>query len=255
MHLLRKCYSAVLAAVFFSPLAVGSAGIEWIDEADLLAQTVPSVLDAQNAFEYLSLLPVQDLTGIKGGLIAVEIDLASSPGFSLETFGNRREARYRMAFNNIAEGWSWQPLADPQKEDYYRAKFLPLKSVQVERGEYEHQDKIGETQRVKVTWRNDYFLAFDNLYDFYPRGVDDDAGFVATLPSGASEPAGSEVRMLAIARLASPYLSESTTFWKATYGRPTDFTLKKHYLHAQLERIIFTDRKYGRTLGRRIVRR
>ena len=255
MHLFRKCYLAALAAVLFSPLAVRSAAIEFVDEADLLAQTMPPVLDAQNTFEYLSLLPAQDLTGIKGQLIAVEIDLASSPGFSLETFSHRREARYRMAFNNIAEGWSWQPLADPQKEDYYRAKFLPLKSVQAERGEYDHQDKVGETQRVKVTWRYDYFLAFDNLYDFYQRGVDDDAGFVATLPSSTSEPVASEVRMLAIARLAAPYLSESTTFWKATYGKPTDFTLKKRYLHAQLEMIIFASKKDGQALGRPLARR
>ena len=239
--LLRTCYSAALAAVFFYPFAVQSAGIEFVDEVNLLARTLPSLLDAPAAFEQLNLLPPQDLTEFKGRLIAVEIDLEASPGFSLETLDSRREARYRMAFNNIAEGWSWQPLADTQKEDYYRAKFLPLKSVQVERGEYDHQDKIGETQRMKVIWRYDYFLAFDNLYDFYPRGVDDDAGFVAARPLGSTGKIGGGVRMLAVARLDDPYFSESTTFWKATYAKPVDFTLKKRYLHARLEMILFVD--------------
>jgi hypothetical protein len=250
MPLLNKSYLAALAAVFFFSLTVQAAEIAFIDPADLLADTLPSPVDAQAAFERLSLLPAQDLTKIKGQRIALEIDLKSSPGFSLETLGNRQEARYRMAFNNIAEGWSWQPLADPQQEDYYRAKFLPLKSVQVERSAYDHQDKIGETQRMKITWRYDYFLAFDNLYDFYPRGVDDDAGFVAALPLALPEQAASEVRMLAVARLSDPLFSESTTFWKATHGQPTDFTLKKRYLHAQLEMILFADKKDGRILGR-----
>ena len=246
-----QCYSAALAVVFFSPFAVRSAEIEFVDEARLLDRTVPPVLDASAVFEHLNLLAFQDLTGVKGRLLAVEIDLENSPGFSLETLDNRQEARYRMAFNNIAEGWSWQPLADPQNEDYYRAKFLPLKSVRVERGEYDHQDKIGEMQRMKVTWRYDYFLAFDNLYDFYPRSADEDAGFIASLSLGATGQITDGVRMLAIARLEDPYFSESTTFWKATYGQPADFTLKKRYLHAQLETILFTDRKDGRLLGQR----
>jgi hypothetical protein len=246
-----QCYSAALALIFFSSFAVHSAEIEFVDEARLLDRTVPPVLDASAVFEHLNLLAFQDLTGVKGRLLAVEIDLENSPGFSLETLDNRQEARYRMAFNNIAEGWSWQPLADPQNEDYYRAKFLPLKSERVERGEYDYQDKIGETQRMKVTWRYDYFLAFDNLYDFYPRSADEDAGFIAPLSLGATGQMADRVRMLAIARLEAPYFSESTTFWKATYGQPTDFTLKKRYLHAQLETILFTDRKDGRLLGQR----
>ena len=52
----------------------------------------------------------------------------------------------------------------------------------VERGEYTHEDKIGEAQKMRIVWRYDYFLAFDNLYDFYPRRVDDEAGFDAELP-------------------------------------------------------------------------
>jgi len=41
-------------------------------------------------------------------------------------------------------------------------------------------------------------------------------------------------------------ISESTTFWKATYAKPTDFTLKKRYLVAQLEEVYFIDTMSGR---------
>jgi len=254
MRLLRMLYSVALVTVFFDSYAVRAAGVKFADEADLAASTAPFVLDAPTTFEAFSRYSTQALTGAEGRLIVVEIDLENSPGFSLETDGKHREARYRMAFNNIAEGWSWQPLAEPQKEDYYRAKFLPLKSVLVERGAYDFQDKIGETQRMKVTWRYDYFLAFDNLYDFFPRGGDDEAGFVAELPLDNSGQIGDPVRMLAVARVSDPYFSESTTFWKASYGKPTDFTLKKRYLHTVLEMILFCDRQNGRVLGRLIRR-
>jgi hypothetical protein len=99
--------------------------------------------------------------------------------------GERAEVRYRMAFNQVAEGWSWQPLADPAVDDYYRYKFLPLQSVAVERGEYAHEDKIG------VTAANEGELALRLLsclrqpLRFYPRSVDDDAGFSADLPAAA----------------------------------------------------------------------
>jgi hypothetical protein len=55
-----------------------------------------------------------------GELFEVDIDLATSPGFSVEQIGDVAEIRYRMAFNNIAEGWSWRPLADVAVDDYYR---------------------------------------------------------------------------------------------------------------------------------------
>ncbi len=250
MRLLSKCASAALAAVFLCPLLCPvpalSAGVDFVDEVGSASVSAPSALDAERAFDAFGSYGAQGLAALAGRRIAVEIDLAASPGYSLDAVGDRREARYRMAFNNVAEGWNWRPLADPQKEDYYRAKFLPLKSVTVERGDYDGQDKIGVTQRMKVTWRYDYFLSFDNLYDFYARGGDDDAGFVAPLPPGQN----GEVRMLAIARLSEPYVSESTTFWKATYGKPTDFTLKKRYLHGRLEAVLFYDSKDGRILGR-----
>jgi hypothetical protein len=56
------------------------------------------------------------------------------------------EIRYPMAFNDIAEGWSWNPQADRALQDYYTYKYLPLLSVVEERGEYEGEDKIGEIE-------------------------------------------------------------------------------------------------------------
>jgi hypothetical protein len=95
---------------------------------------------------------------------------------------------------------------------------------------------------VKVTWRYDYFLAFENLHDFYPRVADDDAGFSAELPADAAAHLGMRAR----ARLTEPVISESTTFWKATHGNPIDFTLKKRYLIAILEEVLFVDTKDDR---------
>lgn len=247
-HLLGKCYTAAFAAVFLCLPAARAADLSFLPPLDLSASTMPSQIDAQTGFEALAGLSGELKARAGGRLIALEIDLANSAGFSAGIIDDRLEVRYRMAFNNIAEGWNWYPQADPQREDYYHAKFLPLKSVTVERGEYDHQDKIGETQRMKVTWRYDYFLAFENLYDFYPRGTDDDAGFVALLPASAA--GEGKVRMLAFASLMEPYVSESTTFWKATYGKPTDFTLKKRYLMGRLEAVWFVDAASGRVLAR-----
>lgn len=179
-----------------------------------------------------------------GQVIEVDVDLDASTGYSVDGEGEWREVRYRMAFNQIAEGWSWQPLADPAVEDYYRFKFLPLQSVEEARGDYAGEDKIGTPQAMNVRWRYDYFLAFSNLYDFYPRAVDDDAGFVASIPAARAAQLG----MRAKARLIAPVTSESTTFWKAMYSRPTDFTLKKRYLVADLQEIQFVDRSTGRVL-------
>ena len=183
---------------------------------------------------------------VVGQAIELDVDLATSPGFSVEVAGDRAVVRYRMAFNQIAEGWSWRPLANVAVDDYYRFKFLPLQSVSVERGEYAHEDKIGVTQQMKVSWRYDYFLAFENLYDFYPRNFDDEAGFSADLPAGVVGHLG----LRAKANLIEPVTSESTTFWKATYGKPTDFTLKKRYFVGEMTQISFVDSESGETLCR-----
>lgn len=224
MFLLRQLGTAfAAAAVIFPALAADSA---------------------ERQFKMLASLPEVERRAMSGQEIEVEVDLAASSGFTVDATGERAEVRYRMAFNQVAEGWSWRPLADPAVDDYYRYKFLPLQSVAVERGEYAHEDKIGVTQQMKVSWRYDYFLAFENLYDFYPRGADDDAGFSADLPAGKVAHLGLRAR----AHLIAPVISESTTFWKATYGKPTDFTLKKRYLIAVLDEVDFVDSRNGEIL-------
>ncbi|RZT90228.1 hypothetical protein EV678_1039 [Azospira oryzae] len=176
-----------------------------------------------------------------------DILLAAAPDSGLEVSydaaSRRLHLHYPMAFNQLTEGWSWRPLADPASEDYYRFKYLPLGSVNEERDSYVGEDKIGEPETMRVLWRYDYFLAFDNLYDFMPRGTDDEAGFDAELtlePEQAApllEPGA--VSLIARVHLQEPYVSESTTFWKAIHARPTDFTLKKRYLIGEVEEIRF----------------
>lgn len=226
MHLVRRALAAAAAAVFF-------AQAHALEPAD-------------QQFAAIARLPAAEIKAQAGRVVEVEVDLAASSGFTVEVADGRAEVRYRMAFNQIAEGWSWQPLADPAVEDYYRYKFLPLQSVADERGEYPGEDKIGTPQQMKVSWRYDYFLAFENLYDFYPRAVDDDAGFVASLPAAAAEHLG----MRAKAHLAGDVISESTTFWKAIYARPTDFTLKKRYLVGVLDEVDFVDTASGQVFCR-----
>lgn len=176
-----------------------------------------------------------------GERIELDVDLSASPGFSVEIIGDLAEIRYRMAFNNVAEGWSWRPLGDVAVDDYYHFKFLPLQSVDEARGDYVFEDKIGVLQQMKVVWRYDYFLAFANLYDFYPRAIDDNAGFVARVPAERAH----KVTMRVTARLLEPVVSESTTFWKATFGKPVDFTLKKRYLIGDLVSVAFIDGDSG----------
>lgn len=226
MMTLKAVIAAAVAAVFLSP--------------------VQAVEPAVSRYETLARLTEPERAAVVGTTIEVDVDLAASSGYSVALANERAEVRYRMAFNQIAEGWSWQPQADPALEDYYRFKFLPLQSVAVERGEYAHEDKIGSVQQMKISWRYDYFLAFANLYDFYPRAVDDEAGFSADLPAAVAGHLGLRAR----AHLIEPVISESTTFWKATYGKPTDFTLKKRYLVGVLDEIDFVDLESGAVLCR-----
>lgn len=188
--------------------------------------------------------------------LLLEVDLGASPGYSLtyDSAAGMLEVRYAMAFNQLTEGWSWQPGANPEVEDYYRFKFLPLGSRPETRGEYQGEDKIGEPEKMRVEWRYDYFLAFDNLYDFYPRVVDDEAGFVARVAASPEQAAQwqapGRLRLLALAHLTSPYVAESTTFWKADHAQPRDFTLKKRYLVGVLDEIRFQDAGSGAVLAR-----
>lgn len=225
MVFLRHTFAATLVAAFFGTAQAGET--------------------AERQYVAIAQLPAPEIGARAGQAVEVDVDLAAGNLEVAETDG-RIEVHYTMAFNQIAEGWSWQPLADPAVEDYYRFKYLPLQSVLVERGEYAGEDKIGTTQQMKISWRYDYFLAFDNLYDFYPRVVDDDAGFSANLPAALAGRVGLRAR----AHLVEPVISESTTFWKAIHARPTDFTLKKRYLVGKLDEIDFVDTASGEVLCR-----
>jgi len=70
--------------------------------------------------------------------------------------------------------------------------------------------------------------------------------------AGAIRPevAGRREDLRRLARLGEPAMAESTTFWKATYGKPTDFTLKKRYLVAVLDEVDFVDGRNGEILCR-----
>lgn len=225
MVFLRYTFAATLVAAFFG--------------------AVQAAETAERQYVAIAQLPTPEIGARAGQAVELDVDLAAGTLAVTEADG-RLDVHYTMAFNQIAEGWSWQPLADPAVEDYYRFKYLPLQSVAVERGEYAGEDKIGTTQQMKVSWRYDYFLAFDNLYDFYPRVVDDDAGFSADLPAALA----GRVGMRARAHLVEPVISESTTFWKAIHARPTDFTLKKRYLVGKLDEIDFVDTASGEVLCR-----
>jgi len=225
MVFLRYTFAATLVAAFFGTAQAGET--------------------AERQYVAIAQLPTPEIGARAGQAVEVDIDLAAG-NLDIGESNGRLDVHYTMAFNQIAEGWSWQPLADPAVEDYYRFKYLPLQTVLAERGEYAGEDKIGTTQQMKVSWRYDYFLAFDNLYDFYPRVVDDDAGFSANLPATLA----GRVGIRAKAHLVEPVISESTTFWKAIHARPTDFTLKKRYLVGKLDEIDFVDTASGEVLCR-----
>ncbi|MFA5241160.1 MAG: hypothetical protein WC029_11760 [Sulfuricella sp.] len=203
--------------------------------------------DIEEWFHTLSRMAPDRLAELDGRTFSFAVDLDNSPGFSMdfEAASGTLTLLYRMAFNNVAEGWSWEPLANPESSDYYRVKFLPLKSTQQEKaGPVEVEIYPGKRLEVRNVWRYDYFLAFENLYDFYPRAVDDDAGFGARIKTSGL-PARAHLKMLAVFRLKAPYHSESNTFWKADFADPVDLTLRKRYLIGQLEEIRFVDSETG----------
>ncbi len=171
----------------------------------------------------------------------VRVVVAAAEGLELAA----GRALYRMGFNQVTEGWNWHPEAAAEEADYYRFKYLPLARVDEARGRYAGEDKVGTAQEFRIAWRTDYFLAFDNLYDFFPRRVDDDAGFAAAVGGVPAEAIG----LAAEAVLHAPCTAQSTTFWKATHARPVDFTLKKRYLLGELLRVEFIDRRDGHVIA------
>ncbi|MFA7291217.1 MAG: hypothetical protein WC023_03110 [Rhodocyclaceae bacterium] len=237
MRLLLHLFLAASAAVLF-PASPAHAETPFSDRLtdSLCLDSLPT------AAAWYAALQVGEREGRAGIPVAVSVDLSVAPGLGINAAG---QLLYPMAYNNVAEGWSWQPLAKADTEDYYRWKYLPLQSVTEERDGYVQEDKIGEPQHTRVAWRYDYFLAFDNPYAFYPRAVDDEPGFV--LPLAA---APGTLRLIALAVLAETPLADSTTFWKAIHARPVDFTLKKRYLIGRLEALVVCDGASGTELAR-----
>ncbi|RLJ62721.1 hypothetical protein [Sulfurisoma sediminicola] len=185
--------------------------------------------------------------------LTVAADARSGLEATYDAARGRLRILYRMAFNQLTEGWNWHPERALAGDDYYTYKYLPLASVDEDRGTYRAEDKIGSPQEFRVQWRTDYFFAFDNPYGFYPHDADDDAGFVADVAVPAAEAArlaGGDLRMALSGRLGADCISDSTTFWKATSAAPVDFTLKKRYLIGKLAAVWFYDAASGRVLAR-----
>jgi hypothetical protein len=185
--------------------------------------------------------------------LAVAADAKSGIDASYDAARGRLHILYRMGFNQLTEGWNWHPELALAGDDYYTFKYLPLASVEEDRGGYRAEDKIGAPQEFRVQWRTDYFFAFDNPYEFYAHEADDDIGFVADVAVPAAEGArlaGGDLRMALSGRLDRNCLSDSTTFWKATSAKPVDFTLKKRYLVGKLAAVWFYDAASGRVLAR-----
>lgn len=211
----------------------------------LLATGTATADDAADAWRRLT--TASPSAGSSAETLTFNVDLTpdASPGYSVDTVAGQRVARYRMAFNNVAEGWSWQPEVAVAGGDYYRYKFLPLGTAVEERGERTGWGPLDGEFKAPVRWRHDYFAAFENGDDFYPRGDDADTGFSLALPADAALPLRMEIRL----RLAKPATSESTTYWRAIPGRPVELTLKNHYFLGRLDAVSFFDAT-GRLLAR-----
>lgn len=211
-HLLGALASSLALAVLPGQAAAGAGADLW------------AMLAAMSA----------EARGVQVGReLALEVDLAAeaSPAFSFEPGG---EARYAMGFNNVSEGWSWRELAEPAKEDYYRFKYFPLEAAVEDKGRYGNWNPFEGGHQVTRHWRYEYFLAFDNLYDFYPRTGDEQAGFV--VPAGQEAP-----RLRVLAALVAPVVRESNTFWKSTGDKKDDYTLRKRYLLGRLDAVCYLD--------------
>ena len=241
-----------LAAALFACVA-GQAAASF----DSAAETLPAGYAGDDIKHWYGAVSAAADASASGSLFAFAVDLSAGPNFSQEydAASGKLELHYNMVFNQIAEGWSWDEQADPDQRDYYRFKYLPLGSETASKRPPEVVELYpGKTVEVTNLWRYDYFLAFDNLYDFYPRKVDDDAGFGASVAMKAEDAKrlteGGRIRMLALCRLKPPYHTESNTFWKATFAKPVDYTLRKRYLVGDLLGVWFYDGAGGRVLAK-----
>lgn len=193
-----------------------------------------------------------------GEAIALDVPLSAETEIDYDATSGRLRIFYPMQFNDLTEGWNWHPEEVAAGRDYYTYKYLPLGSAHEARGSYRTTDPAGQTVEYPISWRWDYFYAFDNPYDFYPREAGDAAGFAADFPVPAAAVERlhkGDLRMALHGRLRTDCLSESTTFWKATVSAPVDFTLKKRYLVGHLDEIRFIDLRTGQVLARHVARR
>lgn len=209
------------------------------------AEPLPPLQDAGGEYARLAARPEAQRCQ-SGEEVLLPVDLSEGLGLEANYDASRGRLRilYRMGFNHVTEGWNWQPLADPAREDYYRYKYLRSRSVVEERGSYENTSLFGGPRDIPLQWQHDSFFAFDNLYDFFPRGAGDDGGFAAEVAVAAEDGArlaAGQLRMALKGRLHPPCIADSTTFWKATFSRPVELTLRKRYLIGRLEEIWFYD--------------
>ena len=84
MYFLKQVSTVAAAAAFFAPVLAAEP--------------------AELQFEALARLPEAGLKAMIGQEIEVDVDLAASSGLTVEVIGERAEVRYRMAFNQVAEG-------------------------------------------------------------------------------------------------------------------------------------------------------
>lgn len=185
--------------------------------------------------------------------ITLEVPLSTATEIAYDSANQRLRIFYPMQFNDLTEGWNWHPEEIAAGRDYYTYKYLPLGSTDESRGSYRTTDLAGQPLEYPIRWRWDYFFAFDNPYDFYPREAGEIAGYAVeiTLPvADASRLIGGDLRMAVRGILRSDCLAESTTFWKATASAPVDFTLKKRYLIGRLDEVWYYDAASGQVLAR-----
>jgi hypothetical protein len=188
-----------------------------------------------------------------GEAVILDVPLTAETTIDHDVATGRLRVFYPMQFNELTEGWNWHPEEVAAGRDYYTYKYLPLGSTHESRGSYRTTDPTGQVQEYPIRWRWDYFFAFDNPYDFYPRDAGDAAGFAAeyaVTAAVATRLRQGDLRMSLRGRLQASCFSESTTFWKATASAPVDFTLKKRYLIGQLEEVRFYDAASGQMLAR-----
>lgn len=186
-----------------------------------------------------------------GAAITLDVPLTAETEVAYDVATGRLRVFYPMQFNDLTEGWNWHPEEVTAGRDYYTYKYLPLGSTHEARGSYLTTDPAGQPLEYPIRWRWDYFFAFDNPYDFYPRDAGAAAGFAAEFfvtVADAERLRRGDLRMSLSGRLHTDCHTESTTFWKATISAPVDFTLKKRYLVGQLEEIRFIDAHNGAVL-------